>query len=273
MIAEVRPFEAEFGRPIPVIAGGGVYTGADIHRILRLGARGVQLGTRFVATHECDADARFKEAYVRCREEDIVIIKSPVGLPGRAIRNAFLDEVARGARRSFRCPWRCLESCDARAAAYCISLALDNARQGRLDDGFAFAGANAHRVDRIVSVRELMDGLMAEYAAAVEAAVRSIGEEYARLVERWKGLKDEYGAAVARLAEIRDEYERAWNERIARLKDDYENVWPDKLATLRAEYEGAWNEKVAAVREQYEAAAAALEQLRDGWLGPQAEPR
>ncbi|HQO25740.1 MAG TPA: nitronate monooxygenase [Acidobacteriota bacterium] len=273
VIAEVRPFEAGCGRAIPVIAGGGVYTGADIHRILRLGARGVQLGTRFVATDECDADPRFKEAYVRCRAEDIVIIKSPVGLPGRAIRNPFLEEVARGARRSFRCPWRCLESCDARAAAYCISLALDSARQGRLDEGFAFAGANAHRVDRIVPVRELMDGLKAEYAAAVEAVARSIGDEYARLVERWKGLKDEYGAAVARLAELRDEYERAWNERIARLKNDYENVWPDKIAALRAEYEGAWNEKVAAVREQYEAAAAALEQLRAGGLDLQAEPR
>ena len=92
-------------------------------------------------------------------------------------------------------------------------------------------------------------------------------------MERWKGLKDEYGAAVARLAELRNEYERAWNERIARLKNDYENVWPDKIAALRAEYEATWNEKVAAVREKYEAAVATLEQLRDGGLDLQAEPR
>jgi NAD(P)H-dependent flavin oxidoreductase YrpB (nitropropane dioxygenase family) len=262
VIGEVRPFEAEYGRDIPVIAAGGVYTGADILRILGIGARGVQLGTRFVATDECDADARFKDAYVRCREEDIVIIKSPVGLPGRAVNNAFLQDVAAGVRKFFRCPWRCLESCDARAAAYCISLALDNARQGNLDEGFAFAGANAFRVDRIVPVRELMDGLKAEYAAAVEAGARSLRDEYARLVERWKGIKDEYGAAVARLAELRDEYERAWNERIVRLRDDYENVWPDKIAALRAEYEAAWAERVEAVKERYETAVAALEHLR-----------
>ena len=98
VLAEIEPFEAKAGRPIPVIAGGGIYTGADIHRILQLGAAGVQMATRFVTTHECDASAGFKEAYIRATPEDIVIIQSPVGMPGRAIRNQFLDDVAPASR-------------------------------------------------------------------------------------------------------------------------------------------------------------------------------
>ena len=129
MIAAVAPYENMFRRKIPVIAAGGVFTGEDIFRFLQLGAAGVQMATRFVATDECDADIRFKEAYIHCRKEDIVIIKSPVGMPGRAIRNRFLDAAAAGVRSVNRCAWRCLEHCDIRNAAYCISSALDNARR------------------------------------------------------------------------------------------------------------------------------------------------
>jgi NAD(P)H-dependent flavin oxidoreductase YrpB (nitropropane dioxygenase family) len=163
VIEAVRPFGEEAGRNIPVIAGGGVYTGADIRRILELGASGVQMATRFVATEECDASPAFKNSYVEAREEDLEIISSPVGMPGRAIRNAFLDDVSSGLRKPFSCPFKCIVTCDYEKAPYCISLALYNAQKGCLDKGFAFAGANAYRVDKIVKVGELVDSLVAEY--------------------------------------------------------------------------------------------------------------
>ncbi|HTX73100.1 MAG TPA: nitronate monooxygenase [Rectinemataceae bacterium] len=163
VIAAVKPFAEERGRDIPVIAGGGVYTGADIRKFLELGAAGVQMATRFVATEECDAASAFKEAFVSARPGDLEIIKSPVGMPGRAIRNRFLDEVERGERKPFACPYHCIVTCDYEKAPYCISLALLNAQQGRLDKGFAFAGANATRVEKIVHVQELVDSLVKEF--------------------------------------------------------------------------------------------------------------
>jgi len=165
-IAAVEPFEQQAGRTIPVIAAGGIYTGADIHKFLQLGASGVQMATRFVGTHECDADIRFKQAYLRAKEKDLMIIDSPVGLPGRAIRNAFLQDVSAGEKKPFKCPWKCLRTCDFREAPYCIGMALSNAKQGVLEDGFVFAGANAWRVNEIVSVKELMGTLVLEYKTA-----------------------------------------------------------------------------------------------------------
>jgi nitronate monooxygenase len=167
VIAAVRPFEEE-GKRIPVIAGGGIYTGTDIRTFLDLGAAGVQMATRFVATDECDASQAFKDAIVDSKEGDMEIIKSPVGMPGRAIRNLFLDEVERGAKKPYACPYHCIVTCDVAKAPYCISLALLNAQRGRLNKGFAFAGANAPRVDRIVSVQALIDELVAEYESPAE---------------------------------------------------------------------------------------------------------
>ena len=149
-----------------MIAAGGIYTGADIYKYLQLGAQGVQMATRFVATHECDASREFKEAYIKCKEEDIIIVDSPVGLPGRAIKNKFLEEVSSGIRKPFKCPWKCLKTCDFKESPYCIALALTNAQQGRLSDGFVFAGANAYRVEKITSVKELMAALSDEYKRA-----------------------------------------------------------------------------------------------------------
>ncbi len=165
-ISVVKPFEQRFGKRIPVIAAGGIYTGEDIYKFIRMGASGVKMGTRFVATNECDAAIEFKEAYIKCKKEDLIIIDSPVGLPGRAIRNKFLDEVSAGIKKPFKCPWKCLKTCDYRKAPYCIALALTNAKKGNLDEGFAFAGANAYRVDKIVSVKELVETLMMEYEKA-----------------------------------------------------------------------------------------------------------
>jgi nitronate monooxygenase len=169
VLAATMPFAQRCGRSIPVIAAGGIYTGGDIHRLLRLGAAGVQMGTRFVATHECDAAPEFKTAYLNCTKDDIVIINSPVGLPGRAVRSAFLDEIHRGIRKPFRCPYHCLKTCDVKSSPYCIARALADAQRGNLADGFAFAGANAWRTTEIVSVKELLESLVKEYRAAVAA--------------------------------------------------------------------------------------------------------
>ena len=124
------------------------------------------MGTRFVATHECDASLKFKQTYINCKEDDLTIIQSPVGLPGRAIRNKFLNEVSAGERKPFQCPWKCLKTCDFREAPYCIAKALTNAQKGNVDEGYTFAGANAHRVKDIISVKELIDSLEEEYNKA-----------------------------------------------------------------------------------------------------------
>ena len=163
VINEMKHFEEQFDKKVPVIAAGGIYTGADIYKFLQLGAQGVQMATRFVATHECDASIEFKEAYIRCEKDDLVIINSPVGLPGRAIRNQFLEDVYSGIKKPVVCPWKCLKTCDYRKVSYCIALALTNAKKGRLKKGFVFAGTNAFRVDRIISVRELIETLLMEY--------------------------------------------------------------------------------------------------------------
>ena len=162
-----QKFGQQHGKEIPVIAGGGVYTGADIRKFLELGASGVQMGTRFVATHECDADDNFKQLYIDCKQGDLVIIKSPVGLLGRAINNSFLQDVLHGLKKPFECAWRCLKSCKLTDSQYCIAQALANARVGVMKDGFAFAGANAYLVDRIVSVQELFETLAEEFRLSV----------------------------------------------------------------------------------------------------------
>jgi len=163
VLSVIKPYEEQFNRSIPVIAAGGIYTGADIHKFMKLGAQGVQMGTRFVGTYECDASMEFKEAYLNCKKEDIVIIDSPVGLPGRAIRDKFLERVLSGVKETFECPWKCLKSCDFKNVPYCIGRALTNAKKGNLEEGFAFAGANAYRVDKIISVKELIGTLVEEY--------------------------------------------------------------------------------------------------------------
>ena len=164
----VKPFEDRYG-PVPVIAAGGIFYGSDIHRMLYLGASGVKMGTRFVATTECDAHDNFKKAYLDCSRDDLVIIDSPVGLPGRAIKSKFLGEVENGAKHPLDCPWKCLETCDVVNAPYCIAKALTSAKLGDLGGGFAFAGANAYLVDRVSSVRELMLSLREEFADACRA--------------------------------------------------------------------------------------------------------
>lgn len=147
---------------IPVIAAGGIFDGRDIARFLDLGASGVQMATRFVCTDECDVHENFKRAYLAARQEDIAIIDSPVGLPGRVIDNAFVASIKQGKTVPFNCKYHCLRSCDPRKAPYCIAEVLTKAAQGRLEESFAFAGSNAWRCHEIVPVKKLMETLMAE---------------------------------------------------------------------------------------------------------------
>jgi NAD(P)H-dependent flavin oxidoreductase YrpB (nitropropane dioxygenase family) len=164
VIAVAKDYGARYNRSIPVIVGGGVYDGRDIARMLKLGASGVQMATRFVCTDECDAADAFKHAYVQATEKDITIIHSPVGMPGRALRNQFLDRANKGAV-SFACGYRCLKTCVPSKSPYCIGDALINAAEGNLNDGFVFVGANVHRVDRITTVKALMQELADETEA------------------------------------------------------------------------------------------------------------
>lgn len=165
VLKAVEPFEAKYGRKIPVIVGGGIFTGTDIARMLQAGAAGVQMATRFVCTPECDASPEFKQAYLDAGKEDIVIIKSPVGLPGRAIRNPFLKRLEGGGKEKINCFYRCLSTCNVAEARYCIAQALVSAYQGDMDRGLVFCGQNAYRVKRIVPVRELIAELKAEIEA------------------------------------------------------------------------------------------------------------
>ena len=124
------------------------------------------MGTRFVATNECDASDEFKQEYIKCKRADIGIIKSPVGLPGRAIRNTFIEDSEAGKKHPFACPFHCIRSCEVEKSPYCIALALLNAKKGNIKNGFIFAGANAYKVKKILSVKELIKTLQSEYREA-----------------------------------------------------------------------------------------------------------
>jgi nitronate monooxygenase len=173
VIEAVKPFEQKRGQAIPVIAAGGIYTGEDIYKFIQMGAAGVQMATRFVATHECDASDKFKQAYVRAKKEDVTIINSPVGMPGRALKSKFIEKAKAGEKRPRRCVNKCLKSCNYPDTPYCISLALINAQRGNLDSGFVFCGSNVWRVNKIVSVRELMDELVQGYRETAMRAART----------------------------------------------------------------------------------------------------
>ena len=143
--------------------GGGVFSGEDIAKMISLGASGVQMATRFVATEECDADIRFKEAYVNATEDDITIIQSPVGMPGRALKGKFIEASREGKKKPFKCVFHCIKTCDPATTPYCISSALINAMKGNLDKGFVFCGSNVGKVKSIMSVHDLMATLRREY--------------------------------------------------------------------------------------------------------------
>jgi len=158
----VKEYQEKFKVIIPVIAAGGIFDGGDVARFFKLGAKGVQIATRFVATKECSVAEEFKELYLKASDEDVVIIDSPVGLPGRAIKTAFVKKMIQGEKDPIKCLYKCLITCDPEAAPYCIAKALCNASIGDLDSAVVFAGTNVSRVKEIVSVKELMDGIVSE---------------------------------------------------------------------------------------------------------------
>jgi NAD(P)H-dependent flavin oxidoreductase YrpB (nitropropane dioxygenase family) len=167
VVSEVKTYEEKYDREIPVIAAGGIYSGEDIFRIMQLGAKGVQLGTRFVTTEECDASPVFKQTYIDARESDLEIIQSPVGMPGRAVHNTFLEKVSEGLKKPLKCPYHCIKTCDVSRSPYCIIAALFNAYRGNMKSGYAFAGSNAYLASKISTVGEVFADLVAGFQKAL----------------------------------------------------------------------------------------------------------
>lgn len=179
LLDAIRPYEAEIEQKIPIIVAGGIYTGKDIAESLLAGASGVQMGTRFVCTDECSVSDAFKQAYIDAKEEDIGIIHSPVGLPGRAIRNKFIRLVEEKGKQKIRCNYQCLTVCKLEEAHYCIANVLLNSYAGDVDNGLIFCGQNAYRVNKVVSVKNLIGELKSEmqhYLRVADVKVAPVAE-------------------------------------------------------------------------------------------------
>lgn len=161
IIQTVKKFGEKYGIDIPVVVAGGIYDSSDVKRVMALGADGVQVATRFVTTEECDADIRYKEAYIHASKEDIQIVKSPVGMPGRAIMNRFMERVMGGEQIPHSPCHRCLEKCRPAEIPYCITDGLINAVKGNIEEGLLFCGAKAWRAQKIDTVREAVQELFA----------------------------------------------------------------------------------------------------------------
>lgn len=159
IIRLVGEYAEKYQTKIPVVTAGGIYSHEDVMHQIDLGADGVQVATRFVTTVECDAPEEFKQAYIRSSKEDIVITKSPVGMPGRAVKNAFLNSVGQTPFKLEHC-YQCLEKCDKKTIPYCITKALVNSAEGHTEDGLVFCGSNAFRAERIETVDEVMESLV-----------------------------------------------------------------------------------------------------------------
>lgn len=162
-IVKIIDFVNEFAQnnngKVPVITAGGISTKKEFDRQFELGASGVQIGTKFVTTHECDAHENYKKAYVECKKEDIIVVKSPVGMPGRAIKNKFSELVKETRLPAHRCR-NCIISCDPPTTKYCISDALINAANGKIDMALLFCGANAWKETQIRYVRDVINEFM-----------------------------------------------------------------------------------------------------------------
>lgn len=156
IIEKVSETAAEHGTDIPVIVAGGVYTRADMEHYTEMGASGVQMATRFVTTYECDADDAYKQTYIDAKKEDIVIVQSPVGMPGRAILNPFMKKAKEGRIPHGKCHF-CVSTCNPAETPYCITDALINAVKGKIDEALLFCGANAYRATKLEHVKDIMD--------------------------------------------------------------------------------------------------------------------
>ena len=156
--------EAKKWGNIPVIAAGGVWDHDDIVRMMELGADGVQMGTRFIGTHECDASDTFKQVILNSTEETIKLVKSPVGYPARSVQTNLQTMVAEGTAPKIacisNCVWPCHRGEEAKAVGYCIADRLSDAYDGKEETGLFFTGSNGYRLNEVISVHELMDKLM-----------------------------------------------------------------------------------------------------------------
>ncbi|MDY5612794.1 NAD(P)H-dependent flavin oxidoreductase [Dysosmobacter sp.] len=166
VLEALAPFKEKYGRDIPVFVAGGVKDGAEMARYMDEGAAGAQFATRFIATEECDASDGYKQRLLDAKSEDITIVQSPVGMPGRALRSPLIQRVEAGTQpKPDRCV-NCLVPCDFKSTPYCISKALIAARNGDWENGLFFCGANAGEVTRLSTVREQMDQIMKEWRNA-----------------------------------------------------------------------------------------------------------
>ena len=162
ILETVKAYEEKFGKKIPTALAGGIYSRDLAEKAFSLGVDAIQCATPFVTTWECDADIRYKEAYIRAGKEDIQIVKSPVGMPGRAIRNRFLQRVEAGERLVQSCH-KCLKQCNPKEIPYCITDALIHAAKGEIDDGLLFCGAEAYRASKLRSVSQVISELLPEH--------------------------------------------------------------------------------------------------------------
>lgn len=165
VLAALRPFEEKFGRAIPLFCAGGVATGAEMARCTRLGAAGAQLATRFIATEECDAGQGYKNVLLAARPEDLRIIHSPVGMPGRAVNSPLVQRLAAGMRQPPAHCSGCIKSCRPAETPFCITHALIEAVKGNWEEGLFFSGSRVDLVDRMRTVPDLIDELMKEWRA------------------------------------------------------------------------------------------------------------
>lgn len=166
VLQEIKPYEEEYGRSIPVFVAGGIYDGSDIAHMLHLGASGVQMGTRFIVTKECDAHPAYKEAFLKATQEDIQLVSSPAGLPGRAIITPFTKQIQEARVPATHCIG-CMKPCIPSTTPYCISEALIHAVQGDLEHGLVFSGTNANRLHEMTTVPKLIAELMKELEEAL----------------------------------------------------------------------------------------------------------
>lgn len=162
ILQDVKTLLSDMSISIPIIVGGGIFDGETAARYLRSGADGIQMATRFVCTTECEAHINFKKEYLRANADDIVIINSPVGLPGRVIKNDFVERVLEGKTSIVKCKFKCLRTCDPNKAPYCIAKVLADAADGKLENAFVFAGQNAYRCTAIKSVFEVINEIKTE---------------------------------------------------------------------------------------------------------------
>ena len=156
IIDQVNEAATEHDTNIPVVMAGGVYTREDMEHYLEMGASGVQMATRFVTTYECDADEAYKQSYIDAKKEDIVIVQSPVGMPGRAILNPFMKRAKEGQIPHEKCHI-CISTCKGTDIPYCITDALINAVKGKVNDALLFCGANAYRATHLEYVKDIME--------------------------------------------------------------------------------------------------------------------